>query len=113
MHESWGVTLFATAFDFASADFLAALEMPVYKIASGDLKNIPLLRHVACLQKPRIVSTGGGTLEDVRRAYDAIMPINPRLCLLQCTATYPTEPRRNTESVYFAGGELDEGESEG
>lgn len=87
-----GVTLFATAFDFRSADFLAELEMPAYKIASGDLTNIPLLRYVARFQKPMLVSTGGGTLEDVRRAYDAIMPLNPRLCLLQCTATYPTEP---------------------
>ncbi len=66
--------------------------MPVYKIASGDLTNLPLLRYVARLQKPMILSTGGGTLADVQRAYDAIMPLNPRLCLLQCTATYPTEP---------------------
>jgi N-acetylneuraminate synthase/sialic acid synthase len=38
-----------------------------------------------------IVSTGGGTLDDVQRAYDAVMPINPRLCLLQCTCGYPAE----------------------
>ncbi len=84
-----GVTFFATAFDFSSADFLAKMDMPAYKIASGDLKNIPLLTHIAQLQKPMILSTGGGTMEDVRRAYDAIMPINPQLCILQCTAGYP------------------------
>ena len=38
-----------------------------------------------------IVSTGGGTMDDVQRAYDVIMPINPRLCLLQCTCGYPAE----------------------
>jgi N-acetylneuraminate synthase/sialic acid synthase len=86
------VTLFATAFDFPSADFLADLNMPAYKIASGDLKNIPLLKYVAKLGKPMIVSTGGGTLDDIQRVYDAIMPINSQLCFLQCTAVYPTTP---------------------
>jgi N-acetylneuraminate synthase/sialic acid synthase len=84
-----GIIFFATAFDIPSADFLAALDMPAYKVASADLKNIPLLTHVARLGKPMIVSTGGGTLEDVRRAHDAVMPINPRLAILQCTAAYP------------------------
>jgi sialic acid synthase len=86
-----GVTLFATAFDFNSADFLANLDMPIYKLASGDLKNIPLLTHIAEIQKPMIISTGGGTMEDVNRAYDAVMPINQQLCILQCTAGYPAE----------------------
>jgi N-acetylneuraminate synthase/sialic acid synthase len=84
-----GITLFATAFDFASADFLAKLDVPAFKVASGDLKNIPLLTYVARFQKPMIVSTGGATMADVQRAYDAIMPVNQQLCLLQCTATYP------------------------
>ena len=85
------LAFFATAFDVKSADFLAELNSPAYKIASGDLKNIPLLRHVARIGKPIIVSTGGGTMDDVQRAYDAIMPINPRLCLMQCTCGYPAE----------------------
>jgi len=86
-----GVTFFSTAFDFSSADFLAKLDMPAFKIASGDLKNIPLLTHIAGFQKPMILSTGGGTMEDVNRAYDAIMPINQLLCILQCTAGYPAD----------------------
>ena len=84
-----GVTLFATAFDFVSVDFLAKLDMPAFKVASGDLKNIPLLTYMAKVGVPIVLSTGGGTMEDVNRAYDAIMPINPQLCLLQCTAGYP------------------------
>jgi N-acetylneuraminate synthase/sialic acid synthase len=91
--QELGLIMFATAFDFNSADFLADLDMPVYKVASGDLNNIPLLKHIAQIGKPMIVSTGGGTLADVQRAYDAIMPINPQLCLLQCTASYPAEPQ--------------------
>jgi sialic acid synthase len=85
------MAFFSTAFDMKSADFLAELDTPAYKIASGDLKNIPLLRHVAKIGKPVIVSTGGGTMEDVQRAYDTITPINPRLCLMQCTCGYPAE----------------------
>jgi N-acetylneuraminate synthase/sialic acid synthase len=87
-----GITLFATAWDYPSADLLAELDMPAYKIASGDLINTPLLKHIAKFGKPMIVSTGGGTLEDVQRAYDAIMPINSQLCILQCAALYPIEP---------------------
>lgn len=84
-----GVDFFATAFDIASADFLESLDVPAYKIASGDLKSTPLLKHVASFGKPIIVSTGGALLDDVQRAYDTIMPINPQLAILQCTAGYP------------------------
>lgn len=92
--QKLSVTMFATPFDFASVDFLAELDMPVYKIASGDLKNTPLIKYVARLGKPMLVSTGGGTIEDVQRAYDAIMPLNEQLALLQCTASYPCEPEQ-------------------
>jgi len=84
-----GIDFFSTAFDLASADFLESLNVPAYKIASGDLKSLPLLKHVAAFGKPMIVSTGGALLEDVKRAYDAILPINPNLAILQCTAGYP------------------------
>ncbi len=84
-----GITMFATAFDFKSADFLADINAPAFKIASGDLTSIPLLKHVAQYKKPIVLSTGGGTMDDVKRAHDAIMPINPELCILQCTAAYP------------------------
>jgi len=86
-----GVTMFATAFDLPSADFLAELDMPVYKIASGDLKNTPLLKRVAKIGKPVIISTGGANMEDVQRAYDTITPLNRQLAILQCTSSYPAE----------------------
>jgi sialic acid synthase len=84
-----GVTLFATAFDFESADLLGQLGVPAFKFASGDLRNTPLQRHVAGFGKPMFLSTGGGTLEDIERAADAVLPINDQLCILQCTAAYP------------------------
>jgi sialic acid synthase len=86
-----GITFFATPFDFESADFLAELELPAYKLASADLLNTPLLRHVASFGKPMILSTGGATLEDVDRAVEVVRPINHQICILQCTASYPTE----------------------
>jgi sialic acid synthase len=86
-----GVTLFATAFDPPSADFLAELDVPAFKIASADIVNTPLLRHVAQLGKPMLVPTGGASLEDVDRAADTILPLNSQLCLMQCTASYPAD----------------------
>jgi sialic acid synthase len=86
-----GITLFATAFDFESADLLAELDVPAFKFASGDLRNTPLQRYVAALGKPMFLSTGGGTIEDVQRAVDTILPINGQLCVLQCTAAYPAQ----------------------
>lgn len=88
--DKLGLIFFSTAFDMPSADFLAELDMPAYKIASGDLTNIPLLRYVAAKGKPMIMSTGAGTMADVQRAVEAILPINPQLAVLQCVTTYPT-----------------------
>jgi sialic acid synthase len=84
-----GITFFATAFDFKSAEMLADLDMPAYKIASADVVNLPLLRHVASFGKPTIMSTGGATMDDVRRGHDTFAEINPDVALLQCTAGYP------------------------
>ena len=83
------ILFFSTAFDFPSADFLENLDMPAFKIASGDLTNTPLLKYVASFGKPMIISTGGGVMENVRRAYDTIMPLNTNLCIMQCTSGYP------------------------
>jgi sialic acid synthase len=84
-----GLVLMATAFDVPSADFLAELDVPGYKVASADLSNTPLLRYVAQTGKPMIMSTGGHRLEDVHRAYETVAPINPNFAFLQCTAAYP------------------------
>jgi sialic acid synthase len=84
-----GVLLFATAFDLPSADFLAGLDMPMYKIASGDLRNLPLIKYVASLGRPIFISTGGGTMEAAVRAHDAARELNENVCIMQCTAGYP------------------------
>ena len=84
-----GITMFSTAWDYDSADLLNDIGMPCFKIASGDLRTLPLIKHIARFGKPLFVSTGGGTLDDVRRMHDQIMPINNQLCILQCTSGYP------------------------
>jgi sialic acid synthase len=86
-----GLTFFATPFDIESADFLAELDVPAYKVASADLVNTPLLRHVAAFGKPMFLSTGGATDNAVDRAVETVRPLNERLCILQCTAAYPCE----------------------
>ena len=86
-----GVAFVAAAFDEPSADLLAELDVDAFKFASGDLLNVPFLRYVAGFGKPMFLSTGGGTLEDIDRAVDAILPVNTELCVLHCTASYPTD----------------------
>jgi sialic acid synthase len=84
-----GLEFFATAFDPPSVDFLEDLDVPAYKVASADIRNLPLLRRLAGTGKPMIISTGGATLEDVRHAYDVARSGTPDVAVLQCTAGYP------------------------
>jgi sialic acid synthase len=86
-----GVAFVSAAFDEPSADLMADLDIDAFKFASGDLLNVPFLRYVADKGKPMFLSTGGGTLEDIDRAVDAILARNEQLCVLHCTAAYPAE----------------------
>jgi sialic acid synthase len=91
-----GITFFATAFDLPSADFLAALGMPAYKIASGDLSNAKLISHINTFNKPIIVSTGGASLDDVKAMWSNLYGtkltfIGAQIALLQCTSGYPAK----------------------
>lgn len=83
------VPVFATAFDEPSADLLERVGVPAIKIPSGGLTDLALLRHVAMKRIPMIVSTGGGTMEDIDRAVRTILPWHQDLALLHCTASYP------------------------
>ena len=87
------ITLFATPFDIPAADFLNELNMPIFKIASGDLTNIPLIQHVADFGRPMIISTGGGTWEDIHRIKNIWwkFPVSTDVSFLQCTAAYPAK----------------------
>lgn len=93
------VDFMSTAFDYSSVDFLMDVGVEVLKVASGDLTNTPLLAYAAKTGLPLVVSTGGADLDDVRRACDTILPLNPQLALLQCTAVYPAQPDQLNLSV--------------
>jgi sialic acid synthase SpsE len=86
-----GITLFASAWDIRSADFLGSLGLPAFKIASADVTNLPLIDHVARKQKPIVMSTGMSTMEEIADAVGAVRQHHDNLILLQCTAIYPCE----------------------
>jgi N-acetylneuraminate synthase/sialic acid synthase len=97
-----GVAFVSAAFDEPSADLMADLDVGAFKFASGDLLNVPFLRYVAEKGKPMFLSTGGGTLEDIDRAVDAILARNEQLCVLHCTAAYPADVEDLNLSVITA-----------
>lgn len=97
-----GVAFVSAAFDEPSADLMADLDVDAFKFASGDLLNVPFLRYVAEKGKPMFLSTGGGTLEDIDRAVDAILARNEQLAVLHCTAAYPAEVEDLNLSVITA-----------
>lgn len=86
-----GIAGFATPFDEASADLLASLDVPAFKLHSGALTDHALIRHVAAFGKPTILSTGGGTMDDIAAAVRAVGDQAP-FALLHCTASYPLAP---------------------
>ncbi|HEX7881450.1 MAG TPA: N-acetylneuraminate synthase, partial [Afipia sp.] len=87
------IMFLSTPFDAVSADFLASLKVPLIKISSGDLTNLPLLRHIAALGLPIILSTGMATLDEVEASIDALVAAGATrqdITLLQCNTDYPT-----------------------
>lgn len=95
-----GITFFATAFDEDSADFLNALDMPAFKVASGDLRSLPLIGHIAQFKRPMIISTGGATMEDVIRCHNYLHDIGwTDFAFLHCVASYPNKPEEMNLNV--------------
>ena len=84
-----GIAFFSTAFDIPSVDFLEDIDIPLFKIASGDLRNFPLLEYIAKTGKPMIISTGGASMKDVSKTVEFLNSINAQFAILQCTAGYP------------------------
>jgi len=88
--ESIGLVFFSTPFDRSSADFLEQLEVPIYKIASFEINDIPLITHVARSGKPIILSTGVATKQEINDAIGACKSVgNNSIALLKCTSGYP------------------------
>lgn len=84
-----GIDFLSTPFDKTSVDFLESLEVGAYKIASFELVDIPLIEYVASKEKPIILSTGMGSLEEVQEAVGAIQKYHNKFTLLKCSSAYP------------------------
>jgi pseudaminic acid synthase len=87
-----GLIFFSTPFDKTAVDFLENLNVPVYKVASFEIMDIPLIEYIASKGKPIIISTGIATLTDIEEAVNACRRMNNnQVILLKCTSSYPAK----------------------
>ena len=88
-----GIVFFSAPFDEASADLLESVGVALFKVPSGEITNLPLLRHVASKGRPLILSTGMSTLAEVEAAVATLRAAgDPPLALLHCLSAYPAPP---------------------
>jgi N-acetylneuraminate synthase len=90
--EELGMIYISTPFSRAAADFLDGIDVPAFKIGSGEADNLPLIRHIAGFGKPVIMSTGMQTIETLRASVDILDKAGIEYALLECTNLYPSPP---------------------
>ncbi|PJZ44673.1 N-acetylneuraminate synthase family protein [Leptospira brenneri] len=97
-----GLDFFSTPLCESAVDLLCGLDVPVLKIASGDIVNLPLLKKSTESGKPLIVSTGAALPEEVTRAISFFRKEKAEICLLHCVSMYPTPLNKvNLQSIPF------------
>ena len=85
-----GLVCFSSPFDKTAVDFLETLHCPIYKIASFEITDIPLIEYVAKQGKPIIISTGIASYDDIHLAVETCRKVgNDNITLLKCTSSYP------------------------
>jgi N-acetylneuraminate synthase len=95
-----GMVGFSTPFDESAVDFLESLDVPLYKIASFENTDLPLIRKVAATGKPIIMSTGMATAAELDQSVRAARDSGAKdLILLKCTSTYPASPENTNVST--------------
>lgn len=88
-----GIIAFSTPFDATAVDFLEELKVPVYKVASFENTDIPLLKKIAATGKPMIISTGMATVAELEETVKTVREHGcSDLILLKCTSAYPADP---------------------
>ena len=88
--EDRGLFFLSTPFSREAATRLDSLDVPGFKIGSGECNNLPLIRHIARFGRPIIVSTGMNDIESIKRTVDVLEAENASFALLHCTSMYPT-----------------------
>lgn len=90
--NSLNLVAFSTPFDKSAVDFLEKLNNPIYKIASFEITDIPLIEYAASVHKPMIISTGIATADEISDAVEACRKVgNEDITLLKCTSEYPAK----------------------
>ena len=90
--ESKGMIFISTPFSRAAADRLRLMNVPAYKVGSGECNNYPLLKYIASFGKPVILSTGMNTIESVGKAVEIFETAGVSYALMHTTNLYPTPP---------------------
>jgi N-acetylneuraminate synthase len=91
-----GLIGFSTPFDMSAVKFLESLHVPLYKVASFENIDLPLIRKIASLQKPVIISTGMASAAEIDEAVQAARAAGAKeLVLLKCTSSYPASPKES------------------
>jgi len=90
--HSKGLIFISTPFSRAAADRLISMDVPAFKVGSGECNNYPLLNHIADFCKPIILSTGMNTIESIQKAVKIFRDKQVPFALLHCTNVYPTPP---------------------
>ena len=89
-----GLVCFSSPFDFTAVDFLEELNCPIYKIASFEITDIPLIEYAASKGKPMIISTGIAEIKDIELAIETCKKAgNNDITILKCTSAYPANPK--------------------
>jgi N-acetylneuraminate synthase/N,N'-diacetyllegionaminate synthase len=89
--ESKGIIFLSSPFDIESVDLLDEMNIPAFKIASGEITNFPLLKHIAKKHRPVILSTGMSTIGEVEEALNLIEKYNDDIILMHCLTNYPAK----------------------
>ena len=82
-----GICFFTSPYDKALVDHIDPY-VPAFKIGSGDITWLEIIEHIAAKQKPYIIATGASNMDNVRRAVEAALTINPQIALMQCNTNY-------------------------
>ena len=88
--DNAGIDFFTSPYSFDLVDHIDPF-VPAYKIGSGDITWIEIIKYIASKNKPYILATGASTLEDVKRAIDSVYDINPNLAIMQCNTNYTAD----------------------